>query len=159
MDAISRVANHCKVIQELHQQFHHPLQKIAYGQPVPKLYGGVLFCLDLTKAFDCVRRDLLLEAMHNLNAPPEMISLVHRLYAATTFTMSHRGHTRCIRTKQGIRQGCRAAPTLWTIYTTYVIQYFGQLTDPTWVRDHVTVYADDWCIHDSFTVGTMLRSS
>lgn len=110
-----------------------------------------MICLDLTKAFDCVKRDLLLEAMYHLDAPAEMIALVHRLYAVTSFKMSHRGETRHVRTKQGVRQGCRAAPTLWSLYTTYIIKYLGVLTNPQWVRDHVTVYADDWIIHDHFS--------
>ena len=151
LDAINRVALHCQMTQQLQQQFLHPLQMIAYGQHVPKLFGGVMICLDLTKAFDCVKRDLLLEAMHYLDAPDEMIALVHRLYAVTSFKMSHRGETRHVRTKQGVRQGCRAAPTLWSLYTTYIIQYLGALTNPQWVRDHVTVYADDWIIHDHFS--------
>ena len=108
------------------------------------------YCSDLTKTFDTVNRELLLEDMQCLNAPLEIISLVHRLYECTHFHVSHRGQYRKIKTTQGIRQGCKAAPTLWTIYITYVLQYYGHLTDPNWVRQCVTVYADDWCIHDSF---------
>ena len=62
---------------------------------------------------------------------------------------------------KGVRQGCKAAPLLWTVLVYELFQQLQCTTGSQWIRDFVTAFADDFniaCpIHSSDDLGTHLR--
>lgn len=51
---------------------------------------------------------------------------------------------------KGIRQGCSAAPTLWSLYTLELLSTFEKTVAKGWIRQFLTLYADDVCAHKEF---------
>ena len=43
----------------------------------------------------------------------------------------------------GIRQGCRAAPVLWTGFTNLIFEALSTEIEAAWIRKAITIYADD----------------
>ena len=72
----------------------------------------------------------------------------------------HQEYQQHVLIERGVRQGCRAAPLLWTIFTVDLLRQLADLTDPTWVKSVLTLYADDihagQTIHDLSELDTYL---
>ena len=149
-EALLKVRQHCTQVRD--QKFHHQYgirQRAAGLQQVP-LLGGLMVCLDLTRAFDCVDRNDLLSALRHFNISPDLVQLVSHIYRATTFCFQHRGQTRSFATGRGIRQGCRSAPILWSLYIGWILYKYGMQTDFQWMTNQNSIFADDWCLYDTF---------
>ena len=55
-------------------------------------------------------------------------------------------------TGRGVRQGCKAAPGLWTLFTLLFLHDLLDHVTIEWIQSHVTIYADDFhigCIFES----------
>lgn len=146
-EAIARVRQHCFNVRELLHSLRFDIHRAAQSTPGPDVAGGLILSLDLTKAFDSVLRSKLFQALHSLGADPTTIALISQIYDQTTFSFWHRGHFRELPTKRGIRQGCKAAPILWACYCAWILEASAQINDWDWLRDVVTAFADDFCLH------------
>ncbi len=145
-----RVRHHCTQVRDLKYHHQYGIHQRASGLSRPCLAGGLLLCLGLTRAFDCVDRNDLIRALQHFSISPDLIQLVAHVYRCTSFQFMHRGHTKSFATFRGIRQGCRPAPVLWCLYIGWIMHSFGLQTDMTWMHQHNTLYADDWCLYDLF---------
>ncbi|CAE7837273.1 unnamed protein product [Symbiodinium microadriaticum] len=54
-------------------------------------------------------------------------------------------------TTNGIKQGCRAAPTLWVSFTLSVLEHLARHRSLSWVQNILTLFADDFCGHWTIT--------
>jgi hypothetical protein len=133
------------------------LQQIAQGQHLGALTGGLLVTLDLSKAFDMVPRGHLFRCLSILGVPDVLLDFLNAIYHQTDFTFQHRGQTRNVETSKGIRQGCKAAPTLWAAYATGLLLEIWQHTDAQWLYECITMYADDGCMHEVVTSPEQFR--
>ena len=68
-DAIARVSSHCRQIRTLVGNHRRSVQQQMRSPPRSTILGGVQLLLDLTRAFDCVDRAILIEHLHELNTP------------------------------------------------------------------------------------------
>eukprot|EP00438_Fugacium_kawagutii_P001766 Skav227143 [mRNA] locus=scaffold133:549400:554637:- [translate_table: standard] len=145
-DAIERLSSHCRQVQsqmDAHRYKHHR----HHVAQTPDLHGGLMFSLDLSKAFDRVNRQKLLSGMVRLGVPHNIVQLLNIIYHSTSFTLEYRGEHRRISTHQGIRQGCKAAPCCWSLFITNILHDLQSLTDEEWIKLCNTVFADDWITH------------
>eukprot|EP00438_Fugacium_kawagutii_P007324 Skav235718 [mRNA] locus=scaffold280:599859:606755:+ [translate_table: standard] len=148
-DAIHRLATHCRKVRHILEQ--HKLKHHRHSLDSPSLFGGLLFSLDLSKAFDRVDREKLLSGMLRLGIPEHLIHLLATIYRNTTFTFEYQGQYRTVPTHQGIRQGCKAAPCCWALFITDLLHTLITLTNQSWVLHDNTIYADDWVSHNLIT--------
>ena len=87
-------------------------------QEIAERHGLQLFllALDYSKAFDSIPHDRLIESLHRLGAPQDMIRLVELLYASPKFRIKiQEGISEEFEQQIGIRQGCPLSPYLYII--------------------------------------------
>ena len=92
-------------------------QQLREGALRPDLVGGLTFALDLSKAFDTVSRRDILEALPQVSQDPELASLVHALHHRSAYKLTAQGDTTMVETTTGIKQGCKLAPSLFSLLT------------------------------------------
>ncbi|XP_069976542.1 uncharacterized protein [Penaeus vannamei] len=89
------------------------LQEKCREQRQP-LYIGFI---DLTKAFDLVRRDGLFKILPKIGCPPRLLSIIKSVHKNMKGTVVFDGSTSdTFKIKNGVKQGCVLAPTLFGIY-------------------------------------------
>ena len=149
-DAIHRLVFHCKQVRDALTSFSYPVHRMQQGQELPALVGGMTLCLDLTRAFDTVRRSHLFRGMEQLGVTKDLINFLKCVYNTTTYEFEHRGFHRTIKTCRGIRQGCKAAPCLWTVFISALMQEYANQTSMSFLLTCITIFADDICSHQMF---------
>ena len=78
----------------------------------------LFLALDYSKAFDSIPHDRLVESLHRLGAPRDMIRLVELLYASPNFRIKiPEGISEEYEQQISIRQGCPLSPYLYIIAT------------------------------------------
>ena len=94
------------------------LQEKCREQQKP-LYMGFI---DLTKAFDSVKRELLWEILSRYGCPPKFINILRLLHDDMSVTVMANGNfTEPFKVKSGVKQGCVAAPTLFSLFIAAVL--------------------------------------
>ena len=149
-DATHRFANHCRSVRQSLDALSHPIHCLKQGLPIPSLTGGMTLSLDLSRAFDMVDRTLLFRSMEQLDISTDLISLLTCVYNTTRYEFEQRGVFRSVTTRRGIRQGCRAAPCLWTVFISALMLDIGHRISPEFLLYCITIFADDICSHQIF---------
>ena len=81
----------------------------------------VLF-VDLKKAYDTIPRDALWNVLQKVGIPPKMLSIVKSFHEGMQAEVSVNAMTTdTVKVKNGLRQGCTLAPTLFNIYYSAVV--------------------------------------
>ena len=94
------------------------LQEKSREQQKP-LYMGFI---DLTKAFDSIKRELLWEILSRYGCPPKFINILRLLHDDMSVTVMANGNfTEPFKVKSGVKQGCVAAPTLFSLFIAAVL--------------------------------------
>ena len=141
--ALERVAGQCAEIRRLLQaQTKNPHAK-REGHKLAHVRGGCLLSLDISKAYDHVAWDDLIEALKAALVPDYMITLIMMIHREARIKITHCGHECLIHMKRGLRQGCSLAPILWSAYSGWVLKRLhasGVLNIP----KCCTAYADDF---------------
>ncbi|CAE7758543.1 Pol, partial [Symbiodinium necroappetens] len=142
-DALARAHGHFyQVAQLLKLSTVNRFQQQA-GLTQPKCQGGVCLSLDLSKAFDCVQRGLIYQSLRRHGVSEVVIQVIQQLHfrARYHFEVSEMcGHT-C--TTNGIKQGCKIAPYLWSYFTVAFMLLLRDQRDLTWLQRVMTLFADD----------------
>ena len=149
-DAIHRLANHCRLVRQKVSALSYPIHRQQQGLELPALQGGMTLCLDLTRAFDMVDRTRLFAGLVSLGVTDDIIGLLKCVYNTTAYEFEHRGMQRSIKTFRGIRQGCRAAPCLWTVFISVLMLDLANKLTPEFLFLCITIFADDICSHGTF---------
>ena len=88
-----------------------------------------------------------------------LIATILDLHSVCQYTIQHKGRSKCIHMRRGVRQGCTLAPLLYVIFSAYLISKLQARLPADWVQHHLTLYADD--SHASFEINStedILRS-
>lgn len=143
LDAVTRVAAHCKKVRKLVGTQRRSIFQQMDNIPKMIFCGGIQLYLDMTRAFDSVCRNTLFEHMTDLRLPPSLLSIITHWHQDTNYNLLFQGKTTSIPVGKGLRQGCMIAPTLWVLYMDKFIALLEQKIDPRWITQCLTIYADD----------------
>ena len=148
-EAILRSVAHCDRAVALARSVHATHHEMRDGRAKGKLSGGFQLCLDIDGAFDKVHRTTLFKALSFLQVPDSIIALLMNWHQQTSYFSDISGSEIEVDANIGVRQGCVAAPLLWTSFT-HVVMFVLSLVFPmAWIRSCLTFFADD--LHASWT--------
>ena len=142
-DAIARVSRHCAFVRSLVLAQRKTVISRASNSVMHACCGGVQIFLDLSKAFDCVDRLTLFKCLPECGITPDIYSLIIAFHMGTQYHFLHDGHYHAIEVHRGVRQGCKIAPLLWACFMHHFLKLLSRKVGIDWVRQHVTLYADD----------------
>ena len=92
------------------------------------------------------RRDLL-DTLRAAGADSALIDLVAALHAESTYSFRAQGQEGQVVSTAGIKQGCKLAPTLFSMLTGTIFRELIALVGVQAVVDYLTGYADDLTVH------------
>jgi hypothetical protein len=92
--------------------------------------GGIQLFLDIPRAFDAIPRQPLFDHLRNMNINQDLVSILGSWHNDTAYITQHDQIFVETETGCGIRQGCRAAPVLWTAFTDLIFEALSQEIEP-----------------------------
>ena len=143
-DAILRVHQHFEQVEGLQQSQASNRFRMKSGAKQLRCYGGMCLSLDLSKAFDSVCRDKLTQSLLD-GISNDVISAVQQLHRSAKYVFRLDRETGHTLTTCGIKQGCRAAPALWTCLTLSIMESLVHRRSIEWLHRTLTAFADDFC--------------
>ena len=149
-DALLRVAAHCNVVRNLIDSQKRSIHVPRNLQPRLDCCGGLQIFLDLHKAFDMLPRPLIQMALESLPLSDSLLSLLTHWHLDTSYHITTNNSTRCIPVSRGVRQGCCAAPFIWSSVIVYVLTQLADHIPLEWLHQCLTVFADDFHIACTF---------
>ena len=105
--------------------------------------GGIQLFLALTKAFDRLPRPLPLEALQRVKLTPQLQSVLLARDIDARYYIDVSSTSRCIPVRIGARQGCSSAPYFWSTAMVLLLDNLQKTVPLQWIKDHVTIFADD----------------
>ena len=142
-DALFRVHAHfAEVANLLAQNVVNRFQK-QQGKKAARCLGGCSLSLDLSKAFDGVSRPMVYDTLAQHGVPSEVINAIQQLHLSSTYKYTVGTHVGGTQTTNGIKQGCRLAPFLWSYFTAAYLRRIINLRELQWVLQTLTLFADD----------------
>ena len=150
-DAILRVHSYFGEIETLQRGQINNRFKMHQGVKALHCHGGLCLSLDLSSAFDSVSRDLLIQSLLDHQVPSDLINVVQQLHRGAKYIFKTSQASGQVITTNGIKQGCRAAPTLWVSFTLSVLEHLARHRSLSWVQNILTLFADDFCGHWTIT--------
>ena len=100
--------------------------------------GGLSLFLDMSRAFDCANRRLLMDHLLELGTPPDLVQLVASWHENTRYNISFQHGTSSVTVGKGLRQGCKIAPQLWVVYMDRFLRLLASHTGQQWIHDCIT---------------------
>ena len=146
-DAILRVHSYFGDVEHLQKGQITNRFKMHQGVKPLLCHGGLCLSLDLSSAFDSVSRDLLIQSLIDHQVPSDLINMVQQLHRNARYIFRTSTAQGLVTTTNGIKQGCRAAPTLWVSFTLSVLEHLARQRSLAWVQNILTLFADDFCGH------------
>ena len=152
-DAIRRVITHCLAVRQLIcSQRATPHQRASGlgGSGRMVICGGLQLLVDLNRAFDSVNRNKLFARLHILDIPDSIIHLLCAWHEQTSYHVQTDHGFQPVMIGRGVRQGCKAAPTLFNFFMVVFLTDLCQVLPAEWICSHLTLYADDCHIGGTF---------
>ena len=142
-DPLRKVAAHCKATRDLIASQRPTPHTKAAACPRWSICGGLQVFVDLEKAFDSVNRCKLFAKLHLLDIHVGIIQLLQCWHVDTDYIVTHGGVSATVEVTKGLRQGCKGAPFLWNCLLVLLLLEMNQTYSLAWIRDHISIYADD----------------
>ena len=160
-DALLRIHGHGSQVGKLLARHNKSIYALKAGQKQCHCAGGISFSLDLAGAFDSVPRRLLAQSLFRLGISHDVIHVLMAFHHEARYWTTIAGHRTSVTTTQGIKQGCKIAPFLFVSFTVMVMQQLQQHISKAWVKESLTIFADDhwaaWKVDDRQTLRQALR--
>lgn len=143
-DALCRVSNHCHQVHQLAMsQRLTPHDKYA-GATRYEFCGGIMAFLDLQRAFDTLDRAKLFPRLAEVGVQSNEIAILHQWHVNTYYHVEWDQRATAVPTFVGLRQGCPAAPFLWSVMVVLLCRdLVGQIPYAVLIAI-LTCYADDF---------------
>lgn len=142
-DALLRVGQHCLAVRSMMTCLRSTPFTRQRGMHRYRVAGGLQLFLDIEKAFDMVSRARLFSRLGEIGINPQIVILLSHWHQQTHYHLNSNGEDVPIAVGRGVRQGCRAAPLLWTGYMWLFLLELSRETSPSWVANSVNIFADD----------------
>ena len=142
-DAICRVVAHCDAARALVATQSRTVHNRSLGCCTHQICGGIQLYIDLSRAFDSVRRADLFDGLDTCGISPDLQALLAALHQNTQYHLYHRDEFHNVFVNKGVRQGCKVAPLLWACLMTQFMHRLAQKLGPQRAKEHVTLFADD----------------
>ncbi|CAE7172856.1 RXLR78 [Symbiodinium pilosum] len=146
-DAHARLIRHLREVRQLCGTASPGRQELREGALRPDLVGGLTFALDLSQACDTVSRQEIIATLPALTDDPALVSLVHALHHRSAYKLAAQGEVTEVETTTGIKQGCKLAPSLFSLLTGKLIKELIEVFGEDRVCAFLTGYADDLTVH------------
>ena len=160
--ALQKVFRHCKQVRDICASHEDNLHRRFQGWKPSKLLGGLQICLDLSSAFDRVPWGQLEIALHSAEVPPSYIEMVMSWLEASQYRIQVGECSTNLSAARGVKQGCRASPTLFLAYMALFCYRMDERCGSGWSWNHLTIFADDthasWIFHSLEEFHEALRS-
>ncbi|CAE6970262.1 pol [Symbiodinium sp. CCMP2456] len=138
--ALMRAFQHLHIARELVAQQRVTLQQRHAGATRCRLVGAITVSLDMSKAFDSLEPKYMHQALELISClPSDVCRLIEHWHADVVYHFEHEKCQAHIRCGRGIRQGCKIAPRVWSLFTILVMHEIG----PDWCKQHSNWFADD----------------
>ena len=142
-DALLRASAHCQAVRDLLVLQKRSIHQSTVLQPRSSCVGGIQLFLDLTWAFDALPRPVLAAALSNVKLTPQLQSILLAWHIGTNYNIEINNTARSIPVSRGVRQGCCSAPYLWSTAMVLLLNELQDTIPLQWVKNHITIYADD----------------
>ena len=146
-DAHARLVRRLREVRQLYGTASPGRQELREGALRPDLVGGLTFALDLSQAFDTVSRQEIIATLPTLTEDPTLVSLVHALHHRSAYRLTAQGEVTTVETTTGIKQGCKLAPSLFSLLTGKLIKELIAVFGEDRVCAFLMGYADDLTVH------------
>ena len=143
LDPLCNVASHFRQVRELISSQKSTPHSRAVHRSSFSVFGGLQIFVDLERAFDNVNRAKLFSKLDRIGVTPDLVQLLQCWHIDTEYHVTHAGVCVSIPVHRGLRQGCKGAPFLWNSLMTLVLQELRQTVSIQWIREHLSIYADD----------------
>ena len=137
--ALMRAFQHLHQAREAVAQQRITLQQRAAGVHRQQLVGAITVSLDMSKAFDSLEPEFMHQALNRSCLSREVCKLIEHWHAGVIYHLEHEKCHAQIKCGRGIRQGCKIAPRVWSLFTVLVMHEMG----PEWSKKHSNWFADD----------------
>ena len=145
LDAALRVQAHCQQVMQKCQPNRWTVREARVGLPRPlHQVGGLQLSLDLSAAFDTLEWCHIADALRDADIPMELQAHIMEWHRNIKYHLEIQGQHIEIAASRGIKQGCLVAPLVWSLVTGGFLYLLALETDPLWVAQDVTAYADDF---------------
>ena len=143
LESILRVASHCSRVRQLVGSQRATPHQRAMNLPKYTICGGFQIFLDINSAFDSVCRAKLFARLSQLDVDNAVLHLLTAWHEGTVYHVPTDVGESEIPIGKGLRQGCKAAPTLWNFFIILFLIELSQEIPVSWIQSHITIYADD----------------
>ncbi|CAE7180604.1 unnamed protein product [Symbiodinium necroappetens] len=143
MDALLRIHWHVSEATELFRSNRIDRFGLHRGKRPLDLAGALSLSLDLSRAFDLADRPCIYNTLAKHGVPPEVIEVAQRLHTGARFTYRAGSCQDSFVPTNGLKQGCKVAPSLWVWYTIALMDALADRLSEHWVRHILTIFADD----------------
>ena len=145
LDAAIRVQAHCQQVLAACHSDGWTVREARAGLTRPKQQaGGLQVSLDLSAAFDSLEWQHIATALADADVPSDLYGQILEWHRGITYHLHIQGQSLEIAASRGLRQGCLIAPLVWALVTGRFLYLLALETDPIWLAQDVTAYADDF---------------
>ena len=98
-----------------------------------------LVFIDLTKAFDTIKREALWTVLERIGCPPQLVSMIRLFHDGMTSQVLSNGNvTDAFVISNGVKQGCVLAPVLFNVFFTRMLSHAVQDLVTAWTAPSST---------------------
>ena len=172
LDCLLRVQAHFHSTRKLISSMTPSIYQRREGTKSAPCYGGITLSVDLRGAFNEVPRGKLYQCLQLLRVDADLLTIVQHLHWQSRYFVHNASGRTSVTSSNGIKQGCRLAPSLWIGYTVVLLWSIRDVLGEDYMRACVTLFADDLlssqtfstrseamqCIHSIQVILTLLES-
>ena len=156
--ALRQVFQHCHDVRKLCEECATSIHDLKDGKTRPHCVGGLQVFLDLSSAFDMLPRSKLYQALLMTGIPQAEVELIMQWHVDASYYFNNdcEGQQH-ISTSRGVRQGCKAAPTLWLAFSVLCCSMLDKKLGEGWCEKHAVIY-DSFIFKDQAALDAAVRA-
>ena len=141
--ALIRAASFCAQTRQALKAASCTLHQRHKGLWPDTCAGGAVLAIDLSKAFDKVRRADLLQALQQADVPADLTQVIMALHNRINYHLQVGSESTSVACRSGVRQGCVLAPFLFNLLTAAIVRRLACFLPSDLLSRTLTMFADD----------------